>query len=207
MALKFNLNISDKEIDNAVSERPGRYDGPTPPDGFYQAKVRKVWSGENKNGPVFKVSIKIAEPEGTDNAVYNGYDFIENITIPTDNQHQYFTIQVDVLDNFLKAASGGTYGMKDFVKDANAGRIAEDGEEDKIGQPIKSIGKLKLDGNGPTFKVKTKNREYNGKTYTNVHYFDNSDLKITPSNSADEDPWSDDDFADDDDLLGQLEDE
>lgn len=194
MALKFNIQASASDIESAKSQAPsGRYSGPTPPPDLYNLKLVNLASGEDARGnPRLVAALDINETG--DKAVYNGARIFDNLAIPTDTSYEHFAVQVNVLDSFLRAVSGGAYDIDAFIKDANAGKIITEGENKKGDPFIKSIGKFKLD-KAVDVTAKTRIRSWNGNDYVNVHFYDTS--KITAAKP------SEDASADDlDDLLG-----
>lgn len=162
--------VSEKDLTQIRNERPtGGYDGPTPPPGVYEAKISRVWFGETKAGdPTVKVSFRF-DNEGED-AVYNGFDFIQNYNIPTDPSAKSFVPQINQLDAFLIALSGGKMGFQEFQQAMAEGRNdADPAKRGKIGIPVTQIGSVKITGNKKV-RIKTRHREYNGKTYVDLHY-------------------------------------
>ena len=162
--------VSEKDLTQIRNDRPtGGYDGPTPPPGVYEAKISRVWFGETKAGdPTVKVSFRF-DNEGED-AVYNGFDFIQNYNIPTDPSAKSFVPQINQLDAFLIALSGGKMGFQEFQQAMAEGRNdADPAKKGKIGIPVTQIGSVKITGNKKV-RIKTRHREYNGKTYVDLHY-------------------------------------
>lgn len=162
--------VSEKDLTQIRNERPsGGYDGPTPPPGVYEVKISRVWFGETKAGdPTVKVSFRF-DNEGED-AVYNGFDFIQNYNIPTDPSAKSFVPQINQLDAFLIALSGGKMGFQEFQQAMAEGRNdADPAKKGKIGIPVTQIGSVKITGNKKV-RIKTRHREYNGKTYVDLHY-------------------------------------
>lgn len=200
MALKFNLkNITNDDLDKAKSDLGGRYDGPTPPPGKYNVKVAQLWAGESKKGESTLVARLQFSDEG-ENKTYNGFSIFHRMAIPDDPSDQFFAIRMKSLDDFFRAASGGKLNINGFVEAANAGKIVVEKEE-KVGEPIKQIGKFKLD-NAQDITVMTKQ---NGE-YTNVHYIDTRNVgqaQVEAESSDDVDGLDDDDI---DGLLGGLDD-
>lgn len=198
--------VSEKELTQIRSERPtGGYNGPTPPPGVYEVKIGRVWFGETKAGdPTVKVSFKF-DNEGED-AVYNGFDFIQNYNIPTDPSAKSFVPQINQLDAFLVALSGGKMGFQEFQEAMAEGRNdADRDKESKIGIPVTQLGSVKITGNKKV-KIKTRHNEYNGKTYVGLHYilreesgatekkeeFSSDDFEDSGNNSSDDlDEWLD----------------
>lgn len=162
--------VSEKDLTQIRNERPtGGYNGPTPPPGVYEAKISRVWFGETKAGdPTVKVSFRF-DNEGED-AVYNGFDFIQNYNIPTDPSAKSFVPQINQLDAFLIALSGGKMGFQEFQQAMAEGRNdADPAKRGKIGIPVTQIGSVKITGDKKV-RIKTRHREYNGKTYVDLHY-------------------------------------
>lgn len=162
--------VSEKDLTEIRNERPtGGYNGPTPPPGVYEAQISRVWFGETKAGdPTVKVSFRF-DNEGED-AVYNGFDFIQNYGIPTDPSARSFVPQVNQLDAFLIALSGGKMGFQEFQEAMAEGRNdADSDKKGKLGIPVTQIGSVKITGNKKV-KIKTRHNEYNGKTYVGLHY-------------------------------------
>ena len=192
--------VSEKDLTQIRNERPtGGYDGPTPPPGVYEAKISRVWFGETKAGdPTVKVSFRF-DNEGED-AVYNGFDFIQNYNIPTDPSTKAFVPQINQLDAFLIALSGGKMGFQEFQQAMAEGRNdADPAKKGKIGIPVTQIGSVKITGNKKV-RIKTRHREYNGKTYVDLHYIlreeNNAAEKKTEANLIDFED-SGDNFSDD----------
>ena len=188
--------VSEKDLTQIRNERPtGGYDGPTPPPGVYEAKISRVWFGETKAGdPTVKVSFRF-DNEGED-AVYNGFDFIQNYNIPTDPSAKSFVPQINQLDAFLIALSGGKMGFQEFQQAMAEGRNdADPAKRGKIGIPVTQIGSVKITGNKKV-RIKTRHREYNGKTYVDLHYIlreeNNAAEKKTEDNLFDFEDSSDD---------------
>lgn len=208
MALAFNLQrVNKADIESARADTPSRYTGPTPPPDEYQVAVKKIYAVEQANGPALNVLFEISGEEG-ERAVYNGAGIWNRFSIPTDPSYQYFGIQVNSIDNFLRAISSGKFGFDDFVEASNGNRI-QTGEGGKAGQEITQIGRLKLP---PTakIKIKTKMNTYQGRENAALHY-----VLDAPARSAGEVADVDDDVdgldtasdGDDlDDLLGDLDD-
>lgn len=205
MSLKFNIQVNKQAVQEALDSRPtGRYEGPTPNPGVYRFKFDRLWAGKNRDGTEVLIASLVIDEEG-ENATYNGLSILHRLTIPMDTSHQYFDVQIRSMDDFFKAISDGKYDVSNFIEDASAGKIADGGEDDKIGTPIKSIGKLKI-GEPRSLYAKTKNVESNGNTYVNVHYIDlrKSLENVEPEESTDS-PWGSDDDDDDlDDILGGI---
>lgn len=200
MALKFNLEVDKKAVEEAKQDRGGRYTGPTPQPDLYKVKLKEIISSTDKNdNPILNAVLEINETG--DKEVYNGCGIYYRLNIPVDKTYQYYTIQVNVLQDFLQAAFG--MDILEFGKLASAGKILTRDKQTRNGDDlIKSIGKYKVDS-ANEFVIKTKNSEYNGKTYVNVHYID-LDATETP-NSSDSD---DVDFDDDEGIdLDSLDDE
>lgn len=184
--------VSEKDLTQIRNERPsGGYNGPTPPPGVYEVKISRVWFGETKAGdPTVKVSFKF-DNEGED-AVYNGFDFIQNYNIPTDPSAKSFVPQINQLDAFLIALSGGKMGFQEFQQAMAEGRNdADSAKKGKIGIPVTQIGSVKITGN-KKIEIKTRHREYNSKTYVDLHYI----LREETSATEKKEEFSSDDFED-----------
>lgn len=202
MALKFSIEVSANEIEEAKASRPGGftpYSGPRPPVGVYDFRLGKVWAGANKDGTDVIIAELIIDEEG-ENEVYNGCSILHRMAIPTDSSHSNHAMRISGMDSFFTAISDGEYGIREFVEDARAGRIIETGDEpNKIGTQLKSIGKLKFD---KPRKARAKIR-HSGE-YNNIHYF----LDEQPSSKKDEDddidPWGADGDDDLSDILGDV---
>ena len=190
------VKSSDVEKARAESGQGQRYDGPTPPPGVYNTKIKKVWYQETRKGdPALNVLFEINE-QGA-NEVYNGAGAFRMFMIPTDPSYEHFSIQVSSIESLLLALSDGTYTYDDFLADANAGRIItgkKKSESDKK-TPIEQIGRLKITGE-QTAQIKTKVQTYNGEERIEVHYVLNKPLKKKAEEVAD--PGADMDFDDDD---------
>lgn len=198
--------VSEKELTQIRSERPtGGYNGPTPPPGVYGAKISRLWFGETKAGdPTIKVSFQF-DNEGED-AVYNGFSFIQNYGVPTDPSAKSFVPKVNQLDAFLIALSGGKMGFQEFQEAMAEGRNDADSDKNgKLGIPVTQIGSVKITGNKKV-KIKTRHNEYNGNTYVGLHYilreengatekkeeFSSDDFEDSGNNSSDDlDEWLD----------------
>lgn len=198
--------VSEKKLTQIRSERPtGGYNGPTPPPGVYGAKISRLWFGETKAGdPTIKVSFQF-DNEGED-AVYNGFSFIQNYGVPTDPSAKSFVPKVNQLDAFLIALSGGKMGFQEFQEAMAEGRNDADSDKNgKLGIPVTQIGSVKITGNKKV-KIKTRHNEYNGKTYVGLHYilreesgatekkeeFSSDDFEDSGNNSSDDlDEWLD----------------
>lgn len=207
MSLKFNIQVNKQAVQEALDSRPTgryRYEGPTPNPGVYRFKFDRLWAGENRDGTEVLIASLVIDEEG-ENATYNGLSILHRLTIPMDTSHQYFDVQIRSMDDFFKAISDGKYDVSNFIEDAGAGKIADGGENDKIGTPIKSIGKLKI-GEPRSLYAKTKNVESNGNTYVNVHYIDlRKSLENVEPEESTSSPWGSDDDDDDlDDILGGI---
>lgn len=207
MSLKFNIQVNKQAVQEALDSRPTgryRYEGPTPNPGVYRFKFDRLWAGENRDGTEVLIASLVIDEEG-ENATYNGLSILHRLTIPMDTSHQYFDVQIRSMDDFFKAISDGKYDVSNFIEDASAGKIADGGEDDKIGTPIKSIGKLKI-GEPRSLYAKTKNVESNGNTYVNVHYIDlRKSLENVEPEESTSSPWGSDDDDDDlDDILGGI---
>lgn len=195
MGFKVKMaTVSSEDLTQIRNDRPtGGYDGPTPPPGVYDAKISRVWFGETKaGGDTVKVSFRF-DNEGED-AVYNGFDFIQNYNIPTDPSARAFVPQVNQLDAFLIALSGGKMGFQEFQEAMAEGRNdADSDKKSKIGIPVTQIGSVKITGDKKV-RIKTDHSEYNGKTYVNLHYI----LREESSASAQKSEDNLDDFEDSD---------
>ena len=207
MSLKFNIQVNKQAVQEALDSRPTgryRYEGPTPNPGVYRFKFDRLWAGENRDGTEVLIASLVIDEEG-ENATYNGLSILHRLTIPMDTSHQYFDVQIRSMDDFFKAISDGKYDVSNFIEDAGAGKIADGGEDDKIGTPIKSIGKLKI-GEPRSLYAKTKNVESNGNTYVNVHYIDlRKSLENVEPEESTSSPWGSDDDDDElDDILGGI---
>lgn len=171
------VKSSDVEKARADSGQGQRYDGPTPPPGVYNTKIKKVWYQETRKGdPALNVLFEIHE-EGA-NEVYNGAGAFRMFMIPNDPTYEHFSIQVSSIDSLLLALSDGTYTYDDFLVDANAGRIItgkKKSESDKK-TPIEQIGRLKITGE-QTAQIQTKVQTYNGEERMEVHYVLSKPLK------------------------------
>lgn len=184
--------VSEKDLTQIRNERPtGGYNGPTPPPGVYGAKISRLWFGETKAGdPTVKVSFRF-DNEGED-AVYNGFDFIQNYGIPTDPSARSFVPQINQLDAFLIALSGGKMGFQEFQEAMAEGRNdADSDKKGKIGIPVTQIGSVKITGDKKV-KIKTRHNEYNGKTYVGLHYI----LREENGAAEKKEEFSSDDFED-----------
>lgn len=171
------VKSSDVEKARADSGQGQHYDGPTPPPGVYNTKIKKVWYQETRKGdPALNVLFEIHE-EGA-NEVYNGAGAFRMFMIPNDPTYEHFSIQVSSIDSLLLALSDGTYTYDDFLVDANAGRIItgkKKSESDKK-TPIEQIGRLKITGE-QTAQIQTKVQTYNGEERMEVHYVLSKPLK------------------------------
>ncbi|QDF19246.1 hypothetical protein SEA_STICKYNOTE_53 [Corynebacterium phage Stickynote] len=195
------VKSSDVEKARADSGQGQRYDGPTPPPGLYNTKIKKVWYQETRKGdPALNVLFEIHE-EGA-NEVYNGAGAFRMFMIPTDPSYEHFSIQVSSIESLLLALSDGTYTYDDFLADANAGRIIagkKKSESDKK-TPIEQMGRLKITGE-QTAQIKTKVQTYNGDERMEVHYVLSKPLK--KKKVADIDMDFDDDDTDLDDWMSE----
>lgn len=189
MSLKFNLKVSKESVEEARSLSGQRYNGPTPPPDRYVVQLKRLISQEDKNGnPVFVAVLEINETG--EKEIYNGAGVFYRLALPVDNTLEHFKYQVKALDDFLRAISGDSMDVESFGQLASAGKIIEDTDKkDAKGNPmIKSIGKLKLDKT-EDFTIQLRHREYNGNTYTDVHFID---LDASLDSKADsEDPAED----------------
>ena len=193
MGFKIKMaEISKEELKEIREDRPtGRYDGPTPPPGIYEVKIARAWFGETKAGDgTLKVSLRF-DNEG-ENAVYNGYDFINNYGIPSDPSEPSFIPRVNQLDAFLIALSDGKMGFSEFQEAMVAGKNDIDpAKKNKMGYPVTQIGNVKISGN-KKIKIKTRLREYNGKDYVDLHYILNDGSTSKPKKrEADFDDFDD----------------
>lgn len=193
MGFKMKMaEVSQEDLKEIRESRPtGRYDGPTPPPGIYEVKISRAWFGETKAGDdTLKVSF-LFDNEG-ENEVYNGFDFINNYGIPSDATAPSFTPQVNQLDAFLVALSGGKMGFQEFQEAMVAGKNDVDpAKKNKMGYPVTQIGNVKISGD-KKITIKTKLREYNGKEYVDLHYILNDDTSSKPKKREEDF----DDFAD-----------
>lgn len=207
MALKFNLkNVSKDDVEKARKEfSAGRYEGPTPPPGLYNVRVTKLWSGENRAGATLTARLQFDNDD--DNKIYNGFSILHNMTIPDDPRDQYFAIRMKSLDDFFRSVSGGKMTVSDFVDAANNGKVIA-GDEEKMGDVITQIGKLKMDKvKDITIKTKAPVTASNGNEYVNVHYIDTNNLEKIDKDDDVDDDVDDTDFGDnDDDIDDMLED-
>lgn len=162
--------VSQEQMKDIRESRPsGRYDGPTPPPGVYDVKIARAWFGETKAGnSTLKVALKF-ENEGED-AVYNGFDFINSYGIPSDPSLPSFTPQVNQLDDFFIAISGGKMGYAEFRAAMESGKNDVDpAKKNKMGVPVSQIGSVKLVSE-KKIRIKTRFREWNGNEYVDLHY-------------------------------------
>lgn len=191
------VKSSDVEKARSDSGQGQRYEGPTPPPGVYNTKIKKVWYQETRKGdPALNVLFEIHE-QGA-NEVYNGAGAFRMFMIPTDPTYEHFSIQVSSIESLLLALSDGTYTYDDFLADANAGRIItgkKKSESDKK-TPIEQIGRLKITGE-QTAQIKTKVQTYNGEDRIEVHYVLSKPLKKKKVEEIDMD-FDDDDLDLDD---------
>ena len=191
------VKSSDVEKARADSGQGQRYDGPTPPPGVYNTKIKKVWYQETRKGdPALNVLFEIHE-EGA-NEVYNGAGAFRMFMIPTDPSYEHFSIQVSSIESLLLALSDGTYTYDDFLTDANAGRIITGKKKSKSDKktPIEQIGRLKITGE-QTAQIKTKVQTYNGEERMEVHYVLSKPLKKKKVEEIDMDFGDDDTDLDD----------
>lgn len=193
MGFKIKMaEVSQQELKEIREDRPtGRYDGPTPPPGIYEVKIARAWFGETKAGDdTLKVSF-LFDNEG-ENAVYNGYDFINNYGIPSDPSEPSFIPRVNQLDAFLISLSDGKMGFSEFRDAMVEGKNDIDpAKKNKMGYPVTQIGNVKISGNKKV-RIKTKLREYNGKDYVDLHYILNDDTSSKPKKrEADFDDFDD----------------
>ena len=192
MGFKIKMaEVSKEELKEIREDRPtGRYDGPTPPPGIYEVKIARAWFGETKAGDgTLKVSF-LFDNEG-ENAVYNGYDFINNYGIPADATEPSFIPRVNQLDAFLIALSDGKMGFSEFQEAMVAGKNDIDpAKKNKMGYPVTQIGNVKISGN-KKIKIKTKIREYNGKDYVDLHYILNDSTSKPKKREEDFDDFDD----------------
>ena len=221
MGMKLSLaRVSNDDINNALSEanKGGRYTGPTPPPDRYHVEVKKLWLTQSKKGDdMFKALFVIKETG--DKEEYNGAGIFHTMMLPNDETSKAFPIQVSSIDSFFRNTSNGKFGFAEFYEAATKGKVITD-KEDKVGQPIKSIGKWKLK-DGLVIEVQTINRDNpNGsEPFVNVRYIvdlddqkkddepeDNDDEPIEGLDDDAEDVSDDveDDDDDDDDDLDEL---
>lgn len=205
MGFKIKMaEVSTDDLQKIRDDRPsGRYDGPTPPPGHYDVKVKKMWFAETKTGkPTLKVAL--AFDNDGEEALYNGYSYIDNYMIPVDNTERAFPIQVSQIDSLFNALSKGKMSFIDFHKAVNEGRTdASTEKKDKVGLPVTQIGSLKLNGE-QKIRVKTKLREYNGEEYVSTHYIVREERSnITSNDDFDTSGLADDGDDDLDALLGE----
>lgn len=205
MGFKIKMaEVSTDDLQKIRDDRPsGRYDGPTPPPGHYEVKVNKMWFAETKTGkPTLKVAL--AFDNDGEEALYNGYSYIDNYMIPVDNTERAFPIQVSQIDSLFNALSKGKMSFIDFHKAVTEGRTdASTEKKDKVGLPVTQIGSLKLNGE-QKIRVKTKLREYNGEEYVSTHYVVREERSnITTDNDLDLGGLADDGDDDLDALLGE----
>lgn len=165
--------LKNEDIDSTLSEaRAGsRYEGPTPPPGVYNAKIKKVWYKETRTGkPALNVLFVIDEQN--ENKVYNGAGIFNMYLIPADPTSPAFSIQMSQLDSFVMALSNGTMGYKGFQEAAHGEKIIlkEPQKYDPSkNNEIKQIGKLVVTGE-QTANIKAKMETYDGKERASVHY-------------------------------------
>ena len=123
----------------------------------------------------------------------------------TDPSARSFVPQINQLDAFLIALSGGKMGFQEFQQAMAEGRNdADPDKKSKIGIPVTQIGSVKITGNKKV-KIKTRLREYNSKTYVDLHYilreenvatkksedFSSDDFEDSSSATDDLDEWLD----------------
>lgn len=196
MALKFNLkNVSAKDVEDARKDFGGGYDGPPAPPGLYNAAVKQLWFRQTKSGKDMIVAHLKLQNEG-DAAEYNGLNLWYNMLIPGDPSDRAFTMQMKNIDDFFRAASGGKMDVQDFVDAAKAGKILTGESDNKKGEEITQVGKLKIE-KAQDMTVKTKIETYNGEERTQLHWIDTS--KLNKADSDDDDVDADDDVDMDDD--------
>lgn len=216
MGMKLSLaRVSNDDINNALSEanKGGRYTGPTPPPDRYRVEVKKLWLTQSKKGDdMFKALFVIKE--SGDKKEYNGAGIFHTMMLPNDETSKAFPIQVSSIDSFFRNTSGGSFGFAEFYEAATKGKVITD-KEDKVGQPIKSIGKWKLK-DGLIIEVQTINRDNpNGsEPFVNVRYIVDLNDQQKDDEPVEDDEllegFDDDDDDDDDDLddlLGDDDDE
>ena len=198
------VKVSDVEKARADSGQVQIYDGPTPPPGVYNTKIKKVWYQETRKGdPALNVLFEIHE-EGA-NEVYNGAGAFRMFMIPNDPTYKYFSIQLSSIDSLLLALSDGTYTYDDFLVDANAGRIITGQKRSEFDKktPIEQIGRIKITGE-QTAQIKTKVQTYNGEERMEVHYVIRKPLKKKKVEEIDMD-FDDDDDTELDDWMSEID--
>lgn len=200
MSLVFDLKrVKKNDIEEARKELGDRYTGPTPPPDVYDVTVKKVFAVEQSNGPALNVLMLV---NGTgETSEYDGAPIWNRFTIPSDPSAQYFGVQVNVLDSFLRGVSKNKFTFDDFVSASNEGRI-QAGKSSNSGQEIVQIGKLKFP-NETKFAIKTKLNEYNGRTSAVLHYV--LDVPSEPVDDVDlDDVDVDNSLSEDSDELDEL---
>lgn len=204
MALKLNLkNVTVDSIEEAQKGGFANYNGPTPPPGVYNVTVGKIWAAKTRAGDDQLVALLTFENTG-ENEVYNGATIFHRFSIPSDPSDQYFAIRVRSLDDFFKATSKGEFTFKDFVDAANNGKIIVD-KADKVGEPIKQIGKFKTE-KAQDITAKTKVENYQGEDRPIVHYVINNAPKAKAKVENDFEEDDEVDFHDDDDVDSDIDD-
>lgn len=142
MALNLSFTvptIDKKTVENAKANRGTRYSGPTPPPGTYTAVVKKAWI--NPAEPKFRVLFELTDED------YKGCGIFNIFNLPVDPNHQYFDVQVGVLDDFVLAVTNGKHDVIGFMDSIANGKIGTDGDAHaKMGQPIKNVGPVKFTG-------------------------------------------------------------
>lgn len=197
MALKINIKYSDEGVQDAIksAQSRGSYDGPVPPAGIYNVKLRKLRLQRNKRDTHYMFAAWLVIDETGDLAKYNGASINEWLIIPNEPSEQYADFRYNSLNDLFAAASKGKMNAQDVLAALTEGRYQAEDPDDRGAQEVTAIGKLKLTGD-ENFQIKTKMDQYEGKDQARLHYI----LSVEAENEDDDLDYLDDD-VDLDDLL------
>lgn len=167
MAFKFNIaRADDTTIDKAIesARSGGRYEGPTPPEGVYKTKIKKVWFRETKTGrPAINALFEIDETG--DKAIYNGAGTFRLYLIPEDATDKNFSYFVSNIDALVMSLSNGTMDYKAFADVVRAGKVIlkdpEAYDPSKNNEIIK-FGNLRITGDQKATVKLEMGKPYNG---------------------------------------------
>jgi hypothetical protein len=193
---KFNVDAGGADVTPA--EPFAGYDGPTPPVSTYHTNQRPPKILTNKNGdPMIGGWCDIAEPrkkdgEDNDKAQYNGYGIRFNLNVTEQG--------APWINQWLLAMCGGDKARFKKVSAEFWGAGPRVNDEDDT---ILAIGPLKLDPDGMSMVVSTRNNTYEGERRLQVGSF----LGLPGSNgSAPDDEQEIDEYADDEDETEEYDD-
>lgn len=149
--LKFNIPNTRPSLEDIkkARENTGGYSGPTPQPGKYDTRLVQLNLTESRSGNLmFKARLAIEDYESQ--GAYKGFVFTHYVVIPYDPSASGFSLQLNNLDDFMKAISFGKDKADEcYIALANSDYVASENSEtdgqlsefagNKIGDFIKVV--------------------------------------------------------------------